>query len=166
MPDSDGPTVDPAAMTAFVLLHELGHLRRGDCGRKLVSDDHGKLNDQTNADKAQEFAADSVAVTILRTATQYGDADSKVAAGRVEMALATTSFYISGRRIVASSGADLIGSPIVFWDIGLSHPNFEWRLLKVNDLLNSSDVSRKLLADFEAGRVQAEQPLYIAPGKH
>ena len=163
--DSDGPQVEPAAMTAFVLLHELGHLKSHDCGRKFVADNHGALNDQTNADKAQEFAADGVAVAAVRTATQYGSLDAKVAAGRVEMALATASFYVAGRRIVASPGAVLLGSPAVFWDIGFTHPNFEWRLLKVNDLLNSSEVTQKLLADFEAGRAQGEQPLYVAPSK-
>ena len=162
--DADGPSVAPEAMTAFVLLHELGHLRRRDCGREMTSDDQAPLNDQANEDKAQEFAADTVAVTNLRTATQYGNPDSKVAASRVEMALATTSFYISGRRIVASPGADLLGTPSVFWDIGLSHPNFEWRMLKVNDLLNSTEVSRKLLEDFEAGRSKGAQPLYLSPG--
>jgi hypothetical protein len=161
--DSDGPAIDPASMTAFVLLHELGHLRRRDCGKKLISEGNAALNDQVNDDKAQEFAADNVAVDIVRTATQHGSANSKVAASRIEVALATASFYIAGRRIVASPGEDLIGSPSVFWDIGLSHPNFEWRLLKVNDLLNSSDETRKLLANFEAGRDKAEQPLYIAP---
>jgi hypothetical protein len=164
--DSDGPTVETVAMTAFVLLHELGHLRRADCGKNLIANQHAELNDQLNADKAQEFAADGVAVEILRAAMQSRSVDSKVAAGRIEMALGTASFYIAGRRIVASPGAAVIGAPIVFWDIGLSHPNFEWRLLKVNDLLNSNETSRQLLADFEAGRLKVEQPLYVAPQPH
>jgi hypothetical protein len=164
--DSDGPLVEPAAMTAFVLLHELGHLRRGDCGKNLITNQHAELNDQLNADKAQEFAADDVAVNIIKTAMQSGSVDAKVAAGRIEMALGTASFYIAGRRTVASPGAAVIGSPTVFWDIGLSHPNFEWRLLKVNDLLNANETSRQLLADFEAGRLKGEQPLYVAPQPH
>src|SRR5258708_29440530 len=97
---------------------------------------------------------------------QSGSMDSKVAAGRIEMALGTASFYIAGRRIVSAPGAAVIGAPGVFWDIGLSHPNFEWRLLKVNDLLSSNETSRQLLADFEVGRLKGEQPLYIAPQPH
>jgi len=164
--DSDGPTVEPLVMTAFVLLHELGHLRRADCGKNLIANQPAELNDQLNADKAQEFAADGVAVVILKAAVKTGSVDSKVAAGRIEMALGTASFYIAGRRIVASPGAAEIGSPLVFWDIGLSHPNFEWRLLKVNDMLNANDTSRRLLADFEGGRLKGEQPLYVAPQAH
>jgi hypothetical protein len=77
-----------------------------------------------------------------------------------------TSFYIAGRQIVASPGAAVIGSPRVFWDIGLSHLNFEWRLLKVNDMLNASETSRQLLAHFEAGRLKGQAPLYIDPRPH
>lgn len=164
--DLDGPTVEPVAMTAFVLLHELGHLKRADCGKNWIANQHAELNDQINADKAQEFAADGVAVDIMKVAVRLGSVDSRVAAGRIEMALATASFYVAGRRIVASPGAAVIGSPLVFWDIGLSHPNFEWRLLKVNDLLNSNQTSRQLLADFEGGRLKGEQPLYFAPQAH
>ena len=85
--DSDWPTVEPVAMTAFVLLHELGHLRRADCGKNLIANQPAELNDQLNADKAQEFAADGVAVDILEAAVKTGSVDSKVAAGHIEIAL-------------------------------------------------------------------------------
>lgn len=161
--DSDGPAVDPVAMTAFVLLHELGHLRRHDCGRNLISDSQAAFNNDANGDKEAEFAADAVAVGILKSATDGHDLDAKVAASRIEMALATASFYVAARRIVASPGADLLGTPSVFWDLGFSHPNFEWRLLKVNAPLNPSETSRRLLSDFESGRTRAARPVFVAP---
>jgi hypothetical protein len=42
--------------------------------------------------------------------------------------------------------------PSLFWDAGTSHPNLEWRVLVVNDLIASTDASRELLEHFESAR--------------
>jgi hypothetical protein len=42
----------------------------------------------------------------------------------------------------------------------MSHPNLEWRILSVNHLIQATEVSRRLLEEFERMRRAEPEPLF------
>jgi hypothetical protein len=53
--------------------------------------------------------------------------------------------------------------PATFFDLGYTHPNFELRLLTVNDMIANSAVSHQLLQDFLNQRMPQSPVLFQNP---
>jgi len=54
-----------------------------------------------------------------------------------------------GRRLVKNFGATVLRDRRVIFDEGYSHPNFELRILIVNELLSNTDAAKALREEFE-----------------
>lgn len=143
--------IDPSELLAFMLLHEVGHQESGHPG--FMDQESPDLNFDDNEIKARERAADEFAAKALVTASKdSGRVDAFLAAMKLEMALSKVSFHLTGIRVVDHFGGSTLCSKDLFADKGVSHPNFELRILKVNDIISGTTTSRQLVTDFEKCR--------------
>lgn len=81
------------------------------------------------------------------------------------MELTKLSWNMQANRSLDHFGASVVGSPDVFFDKNLSHPNLHWRVLRMNHLIQETATSRELLDDFKEARSRGAnpEPLYVAP---
>lgn len=138
---------------AFMLLHELGHVEHGDPGSLMDVKSRSDFNLDDTAQKTKERLADEFAAdTLVASANSKNSVPSFLAAMKVEMALGAMSFNLSKIRIVDHLGSDVLCSRNVFYDDGETHPNFELRILHVNDIISHTKESGELVASFERCR--------------
>src|SRR5262249_48202984 len=68
------------------------------------------------------------------------------------MDLANLSFEMQQVRSEKYFGAALLHTRAAYYDTGYTHPNFELRILTVNDLISNTENSHQLLRIFLEGR--------------
>jgi hypothetical protein len=151
--------VDEQYAMAFMLLHEIGHVEHGDFAR--YQDIKGKhdYNLDESAQKRIESSADEFAAqTLTAAANDKANFNGWMAAMNVELALTNMSWNLSVIRLLDNFGASVLCSKFVFADDGTTHPNYELRVLTVNDLISHTPTSGELLKNFEACRTRAPVP--------
>ena len=147
--------IDPSQLLAFMLLHEVGHQKEGHPG--YMDRESPDLNFDDNEIKARERAADEFAAQALIAASKDTNRiDAFLRAMEIEMALSKISFNLTGIRVIDHFGGSTLCSKDLFADRGVSHPNFELRIVKVNDIISGTPTSHQLVADFE--RCRSPQP--------
>jgi hypothetical protein len=145
-------TIEPRLILAYMLLHEAGHIEQ-DSGVEneapLTRSQSGKTNNlDTTAQKWRETTADVFAAEVVKSGMQE-KGNRGLAATRIAMALSQLAWNLAEHRLLDDFGGTALRKPSLFQDVGSSHPNLEWRVLSVNDLITGSDTSRQLLEDFE-----------------
>jgi hypothetical protein len=144
--------IDPSRLLAFMLLHEVGHQQEGHPG--YMDRESPGLNFDDNEIKTRERAADEFAARALIAASKDTNRiDAFLRAMDIEMALSKVSFNLTGIRVIDRFGGSTLCSKDLFADRGVSHPNFELRILTVNDIIAGTSTSRQLVADFERCRM-------------
>ena len=150
---------EPADLLTYMLLHEAGHLAKGDelQGSAKFADTTAtsNVNIDNTAEKDSENAADTYAASSIRIALAAGG-ERGLKAAQIAMALSHFSFNLAGHRLIDDFGGTALRKPALFWDHGFSHPNLEWRMLVVNDLIDSTETSRDLLRTFESSRFSSQ----------
>jgi hypothetical protein len=68
---------------------------------------------------------------------------------------------VSGRASIDNFGGRVLGDPAIFWDHSRSHPNFEYRLLKINHAISPSETSQALFENYEAARQRSGRSIKI-----
>lgn len=155
--------VSEERLLGFMLLHEAGHVVHGDPGEFDGSTD-GSLNTATTVEKQREQNADSFAVEQLRRAMERRrDVTPWLNAQYASADLANLAFEMQQVREEQFFGAESLGTPKAFYDVGYTHPNFELRLLTVNDLISNTETSHRLLQAFLTKRTPQSPPLFHAP---
>jgi hypothetical protein len=143
--------IDPSQLLAFMLLHEVGHQQEGHPG--YMDKESPDLNFDDNEIKTRERAADEFAAKALISASKDTKRiDAFLRAMDIEMALSKVSFNLTGIRVIGNFGGSTLCSRDLFADRGVSHPNFELRILMVNDIISGTPTSHQLVADFERCR--------------
>ena len=143
--------IDPKDMLSFMLLHEIGHITHGDLGSFDKSEPDYNFDD--NAQKQRESAADRFASdALVAAADPKRDASSFLSALEIETALTNASWNLSALRLIEGFGGSALCSKFLFADRGGTHPNFELRVLTVNNNLSGTPASKELLESFEACR--------------
>lgn len=164
--NSTGPgrmELDTGQFLVFILLHEVGHLRKDTPGAVFRDGEMSQLNIEPGRAKVAEEEADDFAADILKTrANQKPLSDVSFAANWVVMELSKLSWNMQAFRTLDEFGAFAVGKPSVYFDDGYSHPNLAWRILRVADRIQGSDATRYLLKAFEEARRRGAdpQPLY------
>jgi hypothetical protein len=144
--------IDPAHLLAFMLLHEVGHQQSGDPG--YMDKESPDLNFDDNEIKVRERTADEFAArALIAAAKDTRRMDAFLSAINLETALTKTSFNLTGIRLVDHFGGSALCSKELFADRGVSHPNFELRILTVNDIISGTATSHDLVAEFERCRI-------------
>ena len=144
-------------LLAFMLLHEAGHIAHGDPG-EFDGTGSGALNTDLTVDKQREQNADEFAVEQLKGASsRMKDTTAWLNALNATKDLSNLSFELDGARIFDHPGQD------AYYDTGYTHPNFELRVLTVNDQISDTPESRRLVDNFLARRVPHDDMLYRAP---
>jgi hypothetical protein len=143
--------VDKGEALAFMLLHEVGHLAHGDPGkyqdRAKTHNYNFDLTDQKEIESsADRFAAES----LIAASADKAHFATWMASMKIEMTLANISWNLSVIRHLDNFGASILCSKFVFADNGVTHPNYELRVLTVNDLISHTAASGELLRTFEA----------------
>jgi hypothetical protein len=142
-------STDPAAILAFMLLHEVGHIEHGDPGQFEAEGGAVAINTDPTVQKDRETAADRFAVDMVEAANaNLSSVDGWLASIKVMTALTALSWNMSAIRLVENFGATSLCSRAVFADSGYSHPNFELRLLVANNLLAPTPASLELVDTF------------------
>jgi hypothetical protein len=150
----------------FILLHEVGHLAKSTAGVEFANGQLSELNIEPSRAKADEEDADEFAAEVLRSQMLGKPASiESLQATSVVMELGNLSWNMQAYRMLDQFGSSAVGSPPVFFDNNLTHPNLGWRVLRMNFLILPSPETKNLLAAFEASRELGAnpQPLYIAP---
>lgn len=164
---SSGATleVDPQRLLGFMLLHEAGHIVHhdpGDFGEGV----QGTLNLDPTEQKDREQKADAFAVEQLEGAIgRRKQLEPWLAALNTTKDLENLSFEMQEVRQKKYFGAVTLHTPAAYYDTSYTHPNFELRILTVNDLVSNTPNSHKLLTDFLEGRISNATPsvLFQAP---
>lgn len=147
---------------SFILLHEIGHIHNGDHGA-FITKKRAPLNNDDNADKDREIAADDYVIDKLKFDPDVAD-DQTMQKMLVGLALTSYNFIHSTKKSLDECfGGRVLGSPCIFWDHGQSHPNFEYRLLRINHAIHPSETSKRLLEDFENARKKAGSIVIVGP---
>jgi hypothetical protein len=161
-------SIEPRYLFAYMLLHELGHLRLDDTLLEGSAAGENTRNDSLNRDatvqKERELRADAFAAQAIKAALAAGGTRG-LAASKIAMNLSALAWNLSAHRILDHFGATVVGAPTIFWDFGRSHPNLEWRILSVNHMISGSDKSKLLLDEFEARRQTGPMQIYIVPAR-
>jgi len=151
-------------LLAFMLLHEAGHIVHGDPGQ-FDGSGNGPLNTGTTIEKTREQSADAFAVQQLKQAIlRTKGTDAWMSAQFATIDLSNLSFEMLQVREERFFGSETLGTPEDFDDLGYTHPNFELRLLTVNDAISNTKASHELLANFLAKRAPHNPVLFQAPG--
>ncbi|WP_051242426.1 ImmA/IrrE family metallo-endopeptidase [Azohydromonas australica] len=152
-------TLDTDQFLIFILLHEIGHLRKGTPGAAFRNGEMSQLNVEPSRAKAAEEEADDFAAEVLKTrAKQMPVGDVSLAANWVVMELGKLSWNMQAFRTLDEFGAFAVGKPSVYFDNGYSHPNLAWRILRVADLIQNTESTRYLLKAFEEARRRGTNP--------
>jgi len=151
--------VQRADILAFMLLHELGHIRHGDPGQFEAEHGNAEANFLETSQKQRETSADRFAVDLISAASQ----DSKAVAGwlsanSLQIALTNLSWNLASMRLIGNFGASTLCAKSAFGDSGYTHPNLELRVLTTNALLANTETARQLLDDFQGCRRMPRQP--------
>jgi hypothetical protein len=158
--------VSEERLLAFMLLHEAGHIVHGDPG-EFDGSGSGALNTNITIEKEREQNADLFAVQQLKRAMLPAkgakDMGPWLNAQLTSVDLSNLGFEMQQVRQEQFFGAESLNSPEAFYDVGYTHPNFELRLLTVNDMISNTDTSHQLLANFLAKRVPHSPILFQAP---
>jgi hypothetical protein len=142
---------------ALMLLHEIGHISRGEWGRyehhnRFEVADLLGIEDPHRFDKNSELTADRFAANQVRKATQ--DTAARFSAAIiVGSALSVHQFSVFGDRVLDGF---LSLSMDRFLDSGYTHPNYELRMLVILNLVNRDEGSLRLLNDFLSQRKAAK----------
>jgi len=145
--------LDEKNFLVFVLLHEVGHLAQSTRGVEFSELDQSMLNTERNAmKKAEEEADDFAAAVLRRTAKAATVSSTSLDANWVVNELSKMSWNMQAFRTLDEFGAFSIGKPSVFFDGDYTHPNLALRVLRVNDLIHSTDETRYLLEAFKEAR--------------
>lgn len=164
--NSTGPArmeLDADQFLVFILLHEVGHLRKGTSGTAFRDGRMSQLNVEPSRAKVAEEDADDFAADVLKSrANQNPVSELSLAANSVVMELSKLSWNMQAFRTLDEFGAFAVGKPSVYFDNGYSHPNLAWRILRVADRIQQSDATQYLLEAFEEARRRGAdpQPLY------
>lgn len=160
-------SLDAKYVLTFMLLHEVGHLKKQTPGADFANGDMSQLNLDSSLEKAAETDADRFAADVIRSLiNQKKGTMLGIEAAWVSKELVTLSWNMQAYISLDHFGATAVGSPSVFFDKNLSHPNLVWRVLSVNYLIQQTDVSKELLDSFESARQRGSnpEPLYVKPG--
>jgi hypothetical protein len=155
--------VSEERLLGFMLLHEAGHIAHGDPG-EFDGNGTGVLNTGTTVEKQREQNADSFAVEQLKRAMdRRKDVTAWLNAQYASADLANLAFEMQQVREMRFFGSESLGTHEAFYDVGYTHPNFELRLLTVNDLISNTETSHQLLQNFLTKRTSESPVLFQAP---
>jgi hypothetical protein len=158
-------TVQPRFLLGYMLLHEVGHWQADEPAEESSAavgarPGSSRFNREPTAQKQRELKADSFAAFAIRSALGERGTKRGLAAATVSIALSQLSWNLAVHRALDEFGGTIVRQPVLLWDAGTSHPNLEWRILVVNDLIQDNDTSHRLLRDFENARSDNPKPLY------
>ena len=159
-PKSVSLKLDDNMVLAFFLLHELGHIHQGEAS-EAIGTNGISYNISDTHQKALERAADEYAASKIREAANKRGTSRATTAMQVEMALTNLSWNLASNRLLNHFGGTSLNSPNLFWDNGYTHPNIELRILTVNDLIDKTEDSHKLIEDFKVHILEQSTKLYL-----
>lgn len=158
--------LDAGRFLVFILMHEVGHIKSNTPGAVLKDGEISQLNVEPSLAKAAEEEADNFAADVLKSrAKQAKVNEASLTANWVIMELTNLSWNMQAFRTLDEFGSFAVGKPSVYFDIGYTHPNLAWRILRATDRIQQTEATRELLAAFEEARLRGAnpQPLYVAP---
>ena len=139
--DPDARYSSSGSILSYLLLHELGHIQQGHTGR-AISIPSGYYNRDNNDEKKKEQDADNFAANVIHDYLGKDELfDTWLSAANIQMSLSSLAFYLQGKRLIDNSGCSALDAPCAFHDIGDTHHNFEYRILKANCRLDSNACS-------------------------
>jgi hypothetical protein len=145
-------SVDAPLLLSYMLLHEAGHIARGHVFQSSPQSAGPDRGNERESQKSMEIVADEFAANAITTALAENGTDAGLAAARVAVAIAQLSWNLAGHRLLDDFGGTFLRKPSLFQDAGFSHPNLEWRVLRVNALVSPNSAARSLLEEFEDAR--------------
>lgn len=151
--------VDSPQLLAFMFLHEIGHIAKNSNGMEFENGELSGLNVDPSTAKLQEQDADEYAAQIVRSAlSKKKPIEPSLEAGMISIALTELSWNMQAHRSLDELGSTAVGTPSVFFDPNLSHPNLDWRILHCNYLIQGTAEAKALLDSFEEARARGANP--------
>jgi hypothetical protein len=151
--------IDRSMLLTFMLLHEVGHIVRGDSAGDFADGAFSQLNTDRTIAKASEEKADEFATGLIRNLIHTPKPpDATLTANWVALELTKLSWNMQAYRTLDEFGAAETGKPSVFFDQSFSHPNLAWRILRSNYLIQQTPETLQLLQSFEQARQRGANP--------
>ena len=170
------PLCEDQVLLGLILLHEAGHIEHGDWGRAFPSQHSSNtLNADETEGKKREIEADRFAAGRIKDAVGSPPTSRRVSAGaRLENAVREVGFRLFLHRkkkdleslrheldeLVSpapgrSRGETLHQSSesVAYLDSGASHPNLEYRLMRMHYEIFPTEGERKILEQIENQRI-------------
>ena len=142
--------IDTDYFLAFMLLHEVGHIKAGNSAVEFKDGELAQLNLSASLAKLREEEADEYAATLIRNqATKEVVDDASLTALWISTALSNLSWNMQAYRTLDQFGSSVTGSPEVYFDQSYSHPNLAWRVLRSNHQIQNTKETEELLREFE-----------------
>jgi hypothetical protein len=155
---STGLTVDTAAITTWILLHETGHIRDASSGQLDPAPAVRGSNFSDTDSKRRELSADAFAARLISAAGASRPYPTFMAGMKTSQALTQLSWNLQRDRQLDMFGSSVLATPGAFGDVGDTHPNLELRVLITQVLVNPSEEAQGLLDAFVATRGRAQDP--------
>ncbi len=155
--------IDIVRLYQVLLLHEVGHVKHGHEGSSGFGDPRQRrsLNLDPSDVKNQEVEADRFVGDVLRkTSAPGGDFNRFMEASWIAVAIQKLSGNMQKIRLIDNFGGTAANAKYLFWDSGYSHPNLEFRMIVLNNLILQTGDSKALLDDFIARRAAAGRPVW------
>ena len=157
-------------MLVFLLLHEIGHIQAGHYGQFLPKLETAQVNNEQNLSKEQETEADLYAASLLRRALRDLGESDEIDFNKPFFDFVSTTMFLSILSFELTNKVNsecltcwMYSDPRIFWDHGRSHPNFLYRLLRMDYEISKSEVSLSLLKRFEDKRTESDPhaPIFL-----
>ncbi|TIT23220.1 MAG: hypothetical protein E5W70_09250 [Mesorhizobium sp.] len=116
----------------------------------IMSHEQWLALEKAREEKADNFAVDRLSKAAADPSALKGWLDAQ----SILLDLGNISWNIQAIRLLGNFGTSVLCSRAMFQDAGYSHPNFELRMLHINDRLTNSQVSHDLVASFETCRTR------------
>ena len=163
-------------LLALILLHEAGHIEHGDWGRAFPSQaSSNALNAEETEGKKREIEADRFAAGQIKDAVGSPPTSRRVAAGaRLENAVREVGFRLFlhrmkkdleslrhefdelWRQAPGSSRGEArhqSSESVAYLDAGVSHPNLEYRLMRMHYEIFPTQGEKEILEQIENRRI-------------
>lgn len=142
---------DAVWLLSYLLLHEYGHIMSNHPGR-AISAKGETFNTINSVNKHREQIADDFASDIVSRYNSGNDNyDTWIHAANINMAISSFAFTLQGKRVVDNFACSILDAPCAFHDMGDTHYNLEYRILKAQCLISGGQYCEPL-ADYESRR--------------
>ncbi|MAT94154.1 MAG: hypothetical protein CME59_16355 [Halioglobus sp.] len=135
----------------YFLLHEYGHIHSGHPGRAISTLGDNTNRDETESKRLEQTADDFASNLVAKYQSKTGAFKTWMSAANIGLNISSLAFTLQGKRIIDNFGCSVLDAPCAFHDMGDTHYNLEYRILKAQCLISGGEACG-MLSSYEQRR--------------